>query len=76
MTHRELPDAGRITHFEIDQRLPSTQEKDALRGADLNTLYLGDPNTDGSWRMYFDGTDLLVQVRVAGTWTTEGRFEP
>ena len=52
------------------------EEKDALRGADLDTFYFGDPNTDGSWRLSFDGTDLLVQVRVSGSWQTEAQFTP
>jgi hypothetical protein len=74
--HRDLPDAGRITHPEIDARLPTAEEKQALRGADLDTVYFGDPDTDGSWRIYFDGTDLLIQSRESGTWTTQGRFTP
>jgi hypothetical protein len=74
--HASLPDAGRVSHFDIDARLPTVEEKDALRGADLDTFYFGDPNTDGSWRIYFDGTDLLVQVRESGSWTTQAQFTP
>jgi hypothetical protein len=74
--HASLPDAGRTSHFEIDARLPTEEEKDALRGADLDTFYFGDPNTDGSWRLYYDGTNLLIQVRVSGSWQTEATFTP
>lgn len=76
MTHANLPDAGRTSHFEIDRLLPTDDEKNALSGATLTTFYFGDPTTNGSWRIHFDGTDLLIQVLVAGTWTTEGRFTP
>jgi hypothetical protein len=72
--HTSLPDGGRIPHVEIDDRLPTAKEKQALLGSDLNTHYFGDPNTDGSWRLYFDGTNLLVQVRDSGAWVTEGWF--
>jgi hypothetical protein len=74
--HDELADSGRIPHHEIDRRLPTQEEKDALRGGDLDTVYFGDPNTDGSWRITFDGTDLLIQYRDSGTWQTEARFTP
>lgn len=76
MRHTELTETGRIPHLTIDTQLPTNAEKEALRGADLSTFYFGHPTTDGSWRIYFDGTDLLVQVRVAGVWTTEVRFTP
>jgi hypothetical protein len=31
MRHSELPDGGRTPHHEIDARLPSREEKDALK---------------------------------------------
>ena len=37
--------------------------------------YMGDPNTDGSWRFYVNGDgDLVFEKRVSGTWTEGGKF--
>lgn len=33
-----------------------------------NIVYLGDKDTDGSFRLFKDGTDLKIQVRVASVW--------
>ncbi len=38
------------------------------------TFYLGDPNSEGSWRFLISGNELLVQTLVSGTWTTEGAY--
>lgn len=36
---------------------------------------IGDPTDDDSWRLYRDNdSNLLVQVRVSGTWTTINQF--
>jgi hypothetical protein len=32
-------------------------------------VYLGDKNTNGSWRFFVDAGDLKIQIRVAGVWT-------
>ena len=32
------------------------------------SLYFGNENTDGSWRILVVGDDLEIQKRVAGTW--------
>lgn len=36
-----------------------------------NAYYLGDPTTDGSWRIIRSGDDLLMQQRESGTWNTK-----
>ena len=36
--------------------------------------YVGGATTDGSWRWYTDGTDLIFERRVSGTWTEKGRI--
>jgi len=38
------------------------------------TYYLGDPNTDGSWRITVDGNDLHSDRRESGVWVTKGGF--
>ena len=37
--------------------------------------YMGDPNTNGSWRFYPDSSgDLVFEKRVSGTWVEKGKF--
>ena len=37
--------------------------------ASNNAFYLGDPNTDGSWRIIRSGNNLVFQSRQSGVWT-------
>ena len=37
-------------------------------------VYRGDPNTDGSWRDYVSGGDLIFEKREGGSWVEKGRF--
>lgn len=61
---------------EIDGDLVSLDSRlDALEAVS-DVKYFGDANTNGSWRIYKDGTDLKVQIRVAGVWTTKDTFTP
>ena len=41
-----------------------------------NIVYIGDASTDGSFRIFKDGTDLKIQVRVAGVWTDKDVIQP
>lgn len=41
-----------------------------------NVFYFGDQNTDGSWRIVVDGTNLSVQYRESGNWVEKGSFLP
>ena len=37
--------------------------------------YMGDPNTNGSWRFYVDdNNDLVFQTLIASVWTNTGIF--
>jgi len=45
-------------------------------GTDDNTVNIGDPNTNGSWRFTISGANLLVQKREAGSWVEKGQFQP
>lgn len=40
------------------------------------TVYFGDPNTDGTFRIQQDGTDLKIQVRVAGVYVDKDVINP
>ena len=35
-------------------------------------FYLGDPNTNGSWRIVRSGDNLVRQRRESGSWVTKG----
>lgn len=43
---------------------------DVVCGA-ADAFYLGNQNSDGSWRFIRSGSDLLAQTRIAGVWTTK-----
>jgi hypothetical protein len=36
--------------------------------------YIGDSATNGSWRFYINGTDLVFERRESGTWIEKGAF--
>lgn len=40
------------------------------------TLNLGDPNTNGSWRIYVDGTNVSFQRRESDSWVEKGAYTP
>lgn len=37
-------------------------------------LYFGDPETDGSWRLIRNGTELDAERRESGIWVDKGGF--
>lgn len=39
-----------------------------------NYLYFGTSDSDGSWRLYVGGNDLIVERRESGIWVEKGRF--
>lgn len=45
-------------------------------GGIAGVFYFGEQNTDGSWRFYKDGTDLKLQIRISGIWTTRDTYKP
>lgn len=40
----------------------------------VNDLNIGDPGTEGGWRIVKSGNDLLAQRLESGTWVTKGGF--
>jgi len=37
--------------------------------------YMGEPNTNGSWRFFVSSSgDLVFEKRISGTWTEKGKF--
>jgi methylaspartate ammonia-lyase len=53
----------------------------ALSAASVGTvatgiIYLGDPSTDGTWRLNVDSGKLKVEVRVSGSWVTKDTLNP
>ena len=79
--HQELEGAGRETHRDIDARLPTLQEKQALRkvveNAELELVAEGNAGfgEDGNWRIRIDSSgDLVVEVREGGSWAQQAKW--
>ncbi|MFW6116776.1 MAG: hypothetical protein ACOC6F_03525 [bacterium] len=78
MRHDHLQDAGRTPHRDIDNQLPSPDEKMTLQKllreqkfeivAEGNT----DFDQDGNWRLVIDAAgNLHLDKRESGSWTTK-----
>jgi hypothetical protein len=50
---------------------PGTDGVDVGINSD-RAYYIGDPTTDGSWRIVRSGNDLQFQRREGGTWVNKG----
>jgi len=44
--------------------------------SDAGAVYLGDKDTDGTWRFVRNVNNLEVQLREAGTYNSKGSFTP
>ena len=44
--------------------------------ASANAIYLGDPSTDGTWKIVISGNDLEFQRRESGSFVFKGAFQP
>jgi len=55
----------------IEQRLRVVESLEALDTSATGALYLGDPATDGSWRITRSGNNLVIQRRESAVWTTK-----
>lgn len=53
----------KITVAELDKRYSENPVK-----------YFGDPDTNGTWRIRASGADLLIEVRVAGTYIPKKEY--
>ena len=69
--------------FNIDGSTVAKVYGNAQTGGTLNEIgwvvetaqYMGDPQTNGSWRFYPDSNgDLVFEKRISGTWTEKGKF--
>ena len=49
------------------------ETKGVSQGSD-GTFYLGDPETDGSWRFTVSGDNLVVERRESGIWVEKSAF--
>ena len=81
MAHQDLPDTGRETHRDIDARLPTLQEKLALRNQVENAeIELVAPDNtgfdqNGNWRIRVDTNgDLIIEVRDSGSWVEQASW--
>lgn len=58
-----------MSDFRIESRASTSSS-----GSD--PLYIGDPNTNGSWRLTISSTELLVERRESGVWVEKSAFLP
>jgi hypothetical protein len=75
MRHNQLQDAGRTPHRDIDQRLPTPDEKRTLQkiSREQKLEIIAEGNTgfdqDGNWRLVIDaGGNLDLEKRESGSW--------
>lgn len=60
-----------LIYGEFDnQRLLINGTLEVVNGSD-NYIYMGEKDTDNSWRFAVSGSDLIIQRRISGTWTTK-----
>jgi hypothetical protein len=63
--------------FAIDRvKVNGTLEVQNSSGICCNVFYLGDKDTDGSFRFVVSGTSLVAQRRVTGAWTSNKIVAP
>ena len=48
--------------------------KESTLSVGSDFLVIGDPEVDGSWRLFISSSNLLVQRRESGTWVEKGAF--
>ena len=61
----------------IKQKTAPTSALDVAGDVEIgssNAFYIGDPTTDGSWRMILDSGNFVVQKRESSSWVTKGTF--
>jgi hypothetical protein len=65
-----------LIYGEFDnKRLVVSGTTEIVNNSGINYLYLGEKDTDNSWRMYVSGsTNLVFERRISGTWTCKGSF--
>ena len=55
---------------------PVTGNLDLVGSDNATVTYFGNPNTNGSWRIINDGTNLSFQRREAGVWVEKSAATP
>jgi hypothetical protein len=55
---------------------PHTGRPDRTGSDPLSPVYLGDPNTDGSWRIIQSGNNLAFERRESGVWVEKSSATP
>jgi hypothetical protein len=53
-----------------------TQVVSLFSSSNSQELYLGDPDTDGTWRLRVDSGSLKLEVRTTGAYVTKDTINP
>jgi len=70
-------DHDSLSNFVANEHIDWTGASQHLKTSDdveigsAAAFYLGDPTTDGSWRMIRSGNDLLMERRESAAWVTK-----
>jgi len=78
--NKDVASLERSTNFILQRIADRLDQLEGLRGQTIfygldyiikngGTLTFGDGTTDGSWRLYIDGTDYKLQVLKNKVWT-------
>lgn len=63
----DVPTGGTISNINNNLSITGTLE---VQNDSNNYLYLGDKDTNGSWRLAVSGTNLVIQRRITGAYVT------
>lgn len=81
MRHEDLHNVGREPHREIDQRLPTADQKTTLDQLtqDQKLEFIAAGNTDfdqdGNWRLVIDATgNMDLDKRESGSWVNKATW--
>lgn len=73
---KELRETVKKKHEDFKNDLIKSKEVYTFGGfsPQFNDLNIGDPSSDGAWRIVKSSTDLSIQRRESGVWVEKGAF--
>lgn len=76
-THaRQYNYAQRNLNSEFDTIYYLLNKRDSLVVYNSNSIYFGDPSTDGTWKLKIDGDNFVIQKRENGAYVTKHTVTP
>jgi hypothetical protein len=69
----DMTGATATASFTIDGTIKANKD---MVAADAGAYYMGDPETDDSWRMVRSGNNLVMERRESGSWVVKQTITP